>query len=35
MMSVQGGNLQSRIGHSAGEAERDIERAKYLKQIFV
>lgn len=35
MMNVQGGNLQSRIGHSANEAERDTERAKYLKEIFV
>jgi protein arginine kinase len=35
MMSIQGGNLQSRIGHSANEVERDTERAKYLKEIFV
>lgn len=35
MMKIQGGNLQSRIGHTAGEAERDKERAKYLKEIFV
>lgn len=35
MMKIQGGNLQSRIGHTAGEAERDRERAKYLKEIFV
>ena len=35
MMNVQGGNLQSRIGHSANEGERDIERAKYLKEMFV
>ncbi len=35
MMNVQGGNLQSRIGHSAGEHERDLERAKYLKEVFL
>ncbi len=35
MMNVQSGNLQSRIGHSANESERDIARAKYLKEIFV
>lgn len=35
MMNVQGGNLQSRIGHSANETERDIQRAKYLKEIFI
>jgi len=35
MMSVQGGNLQSRIGHSANEQERDTQRAKYLREIFV
>ena len=34
MMSVQGGNLQSRIGHNADESERDISRAAYLKSIF-
>lgn len=35
MMNVQGGNLQSRIGHSANELERDTERAKYLKEVFI
>jgi protein arginine kinase len=34
MMNIQGGNLQLRIGHTANEAERDTERAKYLKEIF-
>lgn len=34
MMKVQSGNMQSRIGHTAGEAERDRERAKYLKEVF-
>lgn len=35
MMNIQSGNLQSRIGHSANETERDTQRARYLKEIFV